>query len=111
MEKIKEKTSGADFFLMVSAVVVTYKDKQINDIDLYNSILRLVYFHSNDKATQGKLKKVVGWLNQEEDMATEPQKQYLKENVIRNAGDNYFEGLLHVMGFHEHVIKKYDIQE
>jgi len=76
---------------MVGSIVAMHREKKINDFDLYNSILRLIY--SGPKNNREELQKIINWLDAEERNNTPLQEQYHSENVKKNAGENYFEGL------------------
>jgi len=80
-----------EMYEMVGSLVSAYKDKKINDFDLYNSILRLIY--SGPNGNKEKLQKIIEWLDAEEKNNTSLQEQYQSDNVRKNAGENYFEGL------------------
>lgn len=81
-------------FLIIASIISSYKKKELSDIDLYNSIIRLL--DKDSPMTENNLKeisKVSNWLRLEEEKNTELREQYKKDNVIRNVGENYFEGL------------------
>ena len=104
-----QKSDTPYLFPMVASLILAHKEKNINDVDLYNSILRLIYFHGSDEINKEELEVIVRWLDQEEKNNTDQRVQYLKENVIKNAGENYFEGLEMIVvpiSHWEKIIKK-----
>jgi len=108
--KTEKQKSDNHLFLMVAGLILAHREKNINDIDLYNSILRLIS-GAHDKKHIEEMEEVVRWLEREEKNGTDPQAQYLKENVMENAGENYFEGLETIVipiSHYEGIIKKHD---
>jgi len=79
-----------NYFVMIGHLVSIYKKGQIRDVDLFNSIIRLVYFSDVDK---NLLKTVIDWLNFHEKNNTAPEVQYDSQNVKKAVGEDYFEGL------------------
>lgn len=109
MEIKDNKTNSGHVFMIIAGLILAHRDKSVNDIDLYNSILRLIYFHANDNLEE--IETVVRWLEQEEKNNVNPQIQYLRENVVKNVGENYYEGLETIVvpvSFYEEIIKKYE---
>ena len=86
-----KENDGNTLFVMISSLISIYRDKKINDFDLYNSIIRLVHFNSGKN--KDELEKIITWLDKEEKDGIHPQDQYQAEHVKLNAGENYFEGL------------------
>jgi hypothetical protein len=85
---------NTELFNMVGHLVSMHRDKKIDDLDLYNSILRLIY--SADEDSKVQLKGVVEWLDNEENDNTDRREQYSFKNVTDHAGEDYREGLMKV---------------
>ena len=91
--------SNPELFNMVGHLVSMHRDKKIDDLDLYNSILRLIY--SADEDSKAQLKGVVEWLNNEEAGNVDRREQYSFKNVTGNAGEDYREGLMRIQSLPE----------
>lgn len=77
--------------VLVGNLVSAYKQHKINDIDLYNSILRLVYY--SEEGDREKLKEIISWLGEHERKGTPPEVQYDYKRVKNGVGDEYLGGL------------------
>jgi hypothetical protein len=109
MEANDKKSDANNLFLIIASLILANRKKDFNDVDLYNSILRLIHFHANDKINLEKIEEVVEWLDREEKSGTDPRIQYRKENVMKNTGEDYFEGLVMIivpLSHWEGIIKK-----
>jgi len=95
MSKKDTSSENPMFYSMVGSLVAMHSDGYLNDIDLYNSILRLIY--SGGGADKEELKKIISWLNKEEKNNSDSVEQYSTENVRHNAGEDYLEGLHRAM--------------
>lgn len=84
-----------NYFEMVGSLISAYKENRISDIDLFNSIIRLVY--STSAIDKEALKNVVDWFNFHEEKNTPPEVQYSAQNVKENVGQDYFEGLMLIL--------------
>lgn len=85
-------------FVMIGNLISIYRKNQINDIDLFNSIIRLINSSITNPGLidRGVLKNIVNWLELNEENNTPPEVQYSAQNVKDNAGQDYFEGLIRV---------------
>ncbi len=87
-----------NIYSLISGQIKLYKEKKINEVDLYNSIINLIWnsMHDSQLIDKREMEKVIQWLSKEEEALTPPAKQYRASNVIKNAGNNYFEGLKYI---------------
>ena len=77
---------------IVGNLIASYLKGDLTELDLYNSILRLIY--SSDKETKGSLNKVIAFLNEIEGLTEEERKkQYYLPTLETNVGQDYVEGL------------------
>ena len=83
-----------ELFNMAGHLVAMHRDKKIDDLDLYNSILRLIY--SADEDSKVQLRRVVEWLDKDEKNNTDRREQYSFKNVTENAGEDYREGMMRI---------------
>jgi len=98
MVQKKELSDNQMLYETVGHLVSMHREGVLNDFDLYNSILRLIHFGPG--ANKNDLQNIVDWLDREESNNTPPQEQYLADNVLKNAGEQYFEGLQRLMPLH-----------
>jgi hypothetical protein len=83
-----------ELFNMIGSLIAIHRENKIDDLDLYNSILRIVYFSTEEDKL--KLKKIVEWLDTPEKSNTDKHEQYSYENVTKNTGEEYREGLMRI---------------
>lgn len=95
MFKRGASSENQTLYAMVGHLVSMHRDEKIDDIDLYNSILRLICFGADEN--RAELEKIIAWLDTTDQNNADPGEQYQAQNVRQNAGENYFEGLQRLM--------------
>lgn len=86
MEKIS-------LFRTIASAVVNHKEGRLSDLDLYNTIIKIFSWYSNQDDELQKVKRVNNWLDLEEMAKKDFTKQYERKNVIENAGEDYASGI------------------
>lgn len=87
-----------ELFNMVGHLVSMHRDKKMDDFDLYNSILGLIY--SGTEEDRAELKRVVEWIDSQEDNP-DRKAQYSYKNITENAGEAYREGIMRIQAIPE----------
>lgn len=88
------KTKNSQICTIIGGLIGVYLKGKINEIDLYNSIIRLVYITENDE--REKLKSVVEWVEKHDSI--ERMKEAYKDmnSVKQNAGEDYVQGIMRI---------------